>query len=86
MHNKIAEQGQKIYAGDVSVNPYQNGTDCSCNFCPYASVCGIDTKIPGYHYRTLESLKKDEVIAKMQIVNAIKADEIKNKITKFVKI
>ena len=77
VHNKIAEQGQKIYAGDVSVNPYQNGTDCSCNFCPYASVCGIDTKIPGYHYRTLESLKKDEVIAKMQIVNAIKADENK---------
>lgn len=77
VHNKIAEQGQKIYAGDVSVNPYQNGTDCSCNFCPYASVCGIDTKIPGYHYRTLESLKKDEVIAKMQIVNAIKADEDK---------
>ena len=77
VHNKIAEQGQKIYAGDVRVNPYQNGTDCSCNFCPYASVCGIDTKIPGYHYRTLESLKKDEVIAKMQIVNAIKADENK---------
>ena len=77
VHNKIAEQGQKIYAGDVSVNPYQNGTDCSCNFCPYASVCGIDTKIPGYHYRTLESMKKDEVIAKMQIVNAIKADENK---------
>lgn len=75
VHNKIAEQGQKIYAGDVSVNPYQSGTDCSCNFCPYASVCGIDTKIPGYHYRTLESLKKDEVIAKMQIANAIKADE-----------
>lgn len=75
VHNKIAEQGKKIYEGDVSVNPYQSGADCSCNFCPYASVCGIDTKIPGYGYRHLESMKKDEVIERMQTENAINADK-----------
>ena len=31
---EIKRQGQQIYAGDVSVNPYQNGTECSCNYCP----------------------------------------------------
>lgn len=72
VHNKIAEQGRKIYEGDVSVNPYQDGMESSCDFCPYASVCGIDTKIPGYQYRHLESMRKEEVLDRMQTENAKK--------------
>ena len=63
---EIKRQGQQIYAGDVSVNPYQNGTECSCNYCPYASVCGIDGKIPGYGYRHMENLSKDDVFDRME--------------------
>ena len=63
---EIKRQGQQIYAGDVSVNPYQNGTECSCNYCPYASVCGIGGKIPGYGYRHMENLSKDDVFDHME--------------------
>ena len=63
---EIKRQGQQIYAGDVSVNPYQNGTECSCNYCPYASACGIGGKIPGYGYRHMENLSKDDVFDHME--------------------
>ena len=63
---EIKRQGQQIYTGDVSVNPYQNGTECSCNYCPYASVCGIGGKIPGYGYRHMENLSKDDVFDHME--------------------
>jgi ATP-dependent helicase/nuclease subunit B len=67
---QIRQSSQAIYDGDVCVNPYRNGTDCSCNFCPYASVCGIDGRIPGYGFRHLETPRKEEVLEKMEMVLA----------------
>lgn len=63
---KIRQNGQAVYDGDVSVNPYRMGTQSSCDYCPYASVCGLDGKIPGYAYRYPENLKKEEVLEKME--------------------
>ncbi len=63
---KMEESGLAIYDGDVRVNPYREGTDCSCNFCPYAAVCGMDLKIPGYGYRHPESLSKEDVLERME--------------------
>ena len=55
VNKKITETGKQIFAGDVSVNPYQQGTASGCDYCPYHTVCGFDTRIPGYHYRKLEN-------------------------------
>lgn len=63
---RVRQSGQAIYDGDVRVNPYRSGTECSCNYCPYAAVCGFDGKIPGYEYRHLEALKKDEIMDRMK--------------------
>lgn len=63
---EIRRLGQEIYAGDVRVNPYQNGTECSCNFCPYRSVCGMDSRISGYGYRYTEALTREEVFDRMR--------------------
>lgn len=52
---KITETGKQIFAGDVSINPYQQGASSGCDYCPYHTVCGFDTRLPGYHYRKLES-------------------------------
>jgi ATP-dependent helicase/nuclease subunit B len=68
---KIRESSQAIYDGDVRVNPYRSGTDSSCNFCPYASVCGIDARIPGYGFRHPDAPEKDEVLARMESAVAL---------------
>jgi ATP-dependent helicase/nuclease subunit B len=68
--NCIRQQGKDIYDGKISVNPYRDGNECSCNYCPYASVCGMDEKIPGYGYRSLEKIPKEEALLRMETENA----------------
>jgi ATP-dependent helicase/nuclease subunit B len=68
--NCIRQQGKDIYDGKISVNPYKEGNECSCNYCPYASVCGMDEKIPGYGYRSLEKIPKEEALLRMETENA----------------
>lgn len=70
VRNQIRYQGRQIYEGVVSVNPYKDGSQVSCAYCPYASVCGFDARIPGYQYRRLEHPDKAGIIEQMQIENA----------------
>lgn len=60
---QMKRQGQAIYNGDIRMNPYREGTDKSCNFCPYASVCGIEN---GHTFRHLSTVTKEEVYEKME--------------------
>lgn len=53
--------GREILDGNVSVNPCEHRNRTSCDYCPYRTVCGFDSKIPGYEYRRLNAMKKEEV-------------------------
>lgn len=66
VQKEIVRQGKQILDGDVSVNPYKAGNECSCAYCPYVSVCGLDARIPGYGYRRLENLSKEEALSRMK--------------------
>ena len=55
------KEGEEILRGCISVAPY-NG---SCKYCPYASACGMDRKIPGYKYRPDSKLKRSDAIAQL---------------------
>ena len=71
-NTKIIRSAQEIYEGNIRIDPYTAGTtESSCNYCPYASVCGFDRKIPGYHYRKIKTEDKSEIIEKMQTENAL---------------
>ena len=71
-NTKILRSAKDIYEGNIQVNPYTAGSmESSCSYCPYASVCGFDRKIPGYRYRKLEAVEKSEIIEKMQTENAL---------------
>ena len=59
---KIREIGTRMMSGDVDIEPYVQGNASSCAYCPYKGVCKFDEKIPGYEYRVLEKLKKEEVL------------------------
>lgn len=58
---KMRQLGNQIIAGDISVNPYEKGQESACTYCSFQSVCGYDTKIEGYHKRTL-SMGRDEAM------------------------
>lgn len=59
---KIREIGTRMMSGDVEIAPYVQGNTSSCAYCPYKGVCKFDEKIPGYEYRVLEKLTKEEVM------------------------
>lgn len=67
VNRTIVEAGGRILAGDVSVRPYELSNRTGCDYCPYHTVCGFDTRIPGYEYRKLEVFDKaEEILAKMR--------------------
>jgi ATP-dependent helicase/nuclease subunit B len=63
---KIKESSRLIYEGNIDINPYKDGKDTSCRFCPYQSVCGLDGKIPGFGFRHPKSPGKDEIFEEME--------------------
>lgn len=67
VNRTLTEAGQKILGGDVSVQPYQLDDRTGCDYCPYHTVCGFDTRIPGFSYRRLErSGSAEEILEKMR--------------------
>ncbi|MCM1493705.1 MAG: PD-(D/E)XK nuclease family protein [Muribaculaceae bacterium] len=66
VHRELAD----IYSGDVRINPCTNGTENSCSYCPYAGVCGIDSRIPGYERRRLKKLDKEELMERIETETA----------------
>ena len=73
---KIAENGQRIFAGDVSVKPYKMDGKTGCDYCPYHSVCGFDTRLAGYHFRKLESFDDSTaILAKMKETSQANQEE-----------
>ncbi len=53
VREEIQRMGRAMLQGDVPVHPYKKGGETGCDYCLFRSVCGFDTKIPGYTYRKL---------------------------------
>lgn len=63
---KVAGLHERILTGEVDVKPWRQGKKTGCDYCPYKHVCGFDETIPGYNYRDIEKLGKEEALAKMK--------------------
>ena len=67
VQEKIKETGRKIFAGDISMQPYALDGKSGCDYCPYHTVCGFDARMPGYSYHKLEKFDSaDKVLEKMK--------------------
>lgn len=66
VQGQIADIGRRILDGDVAVNPYEQKGKTGCGYCPYRGICGFDGRIPGYRYRRLDRIKKEDVWEKMR--------------------
>ena len=66
VNKKIVELGSGILSGDVKINPYEMEKKTACDYCKLKSVCGFDSRLPGYHYRKLQKFSEEEVIKKLR--------------------
>ena len=50
---RLRDFGERIFAGDATVDPYRKGSETPCAFCDYRPICRVD---PWSHrYRSLEA-------------------------------
>ena len=63
---KVEETHQSILRGETKASPYRRGQETGCDYCKYRHVCGFDVKVPGYAYRDIGKMSKEEAIAAMQ--------------------
>lgn len=63
---KENEIKQNIIEGNVKVSPYKLNENTGCDYCEYRSICGFDSRIEGYEFKTLKKYAQDEVLALMK--------------------
>ena len=63
---KIETAHQEILMGETVAAPYRRGTESGCDYCGYRHVCGFDLKVPGYCYRDIGKMSKEEAVAAMK--------------------
>lgn len=61
VREKMLEFGRGIANGRIPVNPYKLKRRCACDYCDYSSVCGFDTRLPGYRYRQMRAFDDKEI-------------------------
>ena len=55
VRHKAIETGEDISSGKIKVSPYKNGQYSGCDYCPYHGICGFETGLEGYGYKTFDS-------------------------------
>lgn len=61
VRSQIKRSGLEILKGRASAEPCTEGSGSACEYCPYHSVCGFDTRIEGCRFRRFPALKPEEV-------------------------
>lgn len=62
----ITRSAKELSAGDAAVRPYEQKGKSSCDYCPYAAVCGLDANVPGYQVRKLPEMDTEQIYEKMK--------------------
>ncbi|MGN1266807.1 MAG: PD-(D/E)XK nuclease family protein [Dorea sp.] len=63
---KLSDIRENILDGEIAALPYRRGQESGCDYCKYRHVCGFDVKVPGYEYRDIGKMSKEEAIVKME--------------------
>ena len=63
---KLAALGRSILDGNISLDPYERGSESACTYCPYGKVCGFDRAMPGCRPRVIEEFTDAEILQKIE--------------------
>ncbi len=64
--HKVGEDHTEILLGDTKAQPYRLGGKTGCDYCPYRNICGFDYRLPGYQFREMEHMSREEAISAME--------------------
>ncbi len=56
----IADLWKEVCSGNILPTPYKHGTKMPCNYCPYASICRINSDNSGICHNEIATLKNEE--------------------------
>lgn len=62
VNQKVRQLGREILGGHIPVEPYEKGTENACTYCAFTGVCGFDKNVPGFTYRRLKNMDKEEAM------------------------
>lgn len=62
VNRKVRQIGREILDGKIGLDPYEKGTENACTYCAFQGVCGFEPGTPGYGYRRLKSMERDEIM------------------------
>ena len=63
----IKQIAKEILGGNIKFEPLKEGQTIQCNYCPYKSICGFDTKLKGNKYKYVSNLPKEKVFENMKV-------------------
>ncbi len=49
----LAELCRELLEGKVPASPMKSDSESACDYCPFQTVCGFDTALPGCRYRSI---------------------------------
>ena len=64
VEGRMHEEAGRILSGDIAIDPYKQGKQSACGYCPYRSVCAFDPK-QGSRYRILGKTDEDRIWEEM---------------------
>ena len=62
----IKDLCEEMLSGNISISPYKNKDNMSCNFCTYSSICQFDTTLKDNKYKIINKKSDDEIIKMMR--------------------
>lgn len=65
----LAQIGEEMLEGNVSIQPYKNKRITSCQYCSYSAVCQFDSSQKDNKYKVLMDCKDEEVWEKITSVD-----------------
>lgn len=77
---KTSEICEKIYSGNISIEPYKFKHETPCTYCDFKSICQFDTTIKSNRYKIIKKNSYDEVLNLMKLKLREKAKKIKDEI------
>lgn len=70
VNETILRLGQRMVNGDIAVSPFALAGRSGCDYCEFRAVCQFDARVPGFSYRRLQDLSKEEFLARIKGVDA----------------
>ena len=66
VQKKMKELGRQMLDGEIAAVPFERKTQSGCDYCIYRSICRMDKKLPGTHYRRLKEYSEEMIWKQME--------------------